>query len=211
MSLRGARLEATRAELAGAGEANLLQRILLVTDGTVTHMLEAYAREPIRVVKLHQSIEPCTDDLPDLELDRGHDVMRREVLLQGSRSGHIFIHAVSRIVPDRLDDALRRGLEESTKPIGLLLEESRTETFREILTSSREPAGSSALHFGIDPAAALISRSYRVISGGRPIMLITERFPAASLPIGADETIDGAPDIGGTLEVDGRPADGGAD
>jgi len=65
----------------------------------------------------------------------------------------------------------------SSKPIGHLILENRLETFREILGCVREEAGDIGEHFHIEPSAQLISRRYRVIAHGHPIMLITEKFP----------------------------------
>jgi chorismate-pyruvate lyase len=65
----------------------------------------------------------------------------------------------------------------SAKPIGLLILENRLETFREILGCAREPAGAIGRHFQIAADDYLISRRYRVIAHGQPIMLITEKFP----------------------------------
>ena len=178
------RVEPARDSLAGIGETNLFQRILLVSDGTVTRLLEAYAGEPIRAVTLGQTVERSSGRLPELELDGNDEVMRREVLLQGARTGTTLLHAVSWIVPDRLPPSMLQGLREGTKPIGLLLVESRMETFREILGSLRMPAGLHGGHLGIDAAADVMARTYRILSGGRPILLITERFPAESFSPG---------------------------
>lgn len=172
--------KAMRWSAAGASAilANPMQRILLVTDGTVTNVLEAYAREQIRVVKLRQVSEPAGQAAADLDVLESDQILHREVLLTGRSSGRIFVYALSQIVPARLDPRVRRGLTESLEPIGRLLEKNRVETFREILDARREPAGVRAVHFGIDRRAVLVSRTYRIIAGRQPVMLITEKFPA---------------------------------
>ena len=161
-----------------ADASTLLQRILLITDGTVTHLLETFAGEPICVIKLRQSIGQGGRGVEELEVGDHHRVLHREVLLVGCTTRRAFLYAASQIVPDRLDPAVRQGLLASSKPIGYLLEESRTETYRHILDVRREPATSCATYFGIDGAAEVLTRTYRVFAGGRPIMLITEKFPA---------------------------------
>lgn len=158
--------------------ATLFQRILLITDGTVTHLLETFAGEPICVIKLHQSIDDAAAGVDELALRARQRVLHREVLLVGCTTRRAFVYAESLIVPDRLDPVVRDGLLESSKPIGYLLEESRTETFRQIIASRRESAGACGSYFGIDAAADVLTRTYRVLAGGRPIMLITEKFPA---------------------------------
>ncbi len=79
---------------------------------------------------------------------------------------------------DRVDPALLEGLTGTDKPVGILLRENRTETFREILLVDREPAGPCGAHFGIGPDAELLFRTYRILARRQPIMLITEKFPA---------------------------------
>ena len=171
------KVDAVSAVAAGELAANFVQHVLLVTDGTVTNVLEAYAGEAITVVKLRQTIEPAGRSVSDLEVHQSDSVMRREVLLRGTESGRTFVHALSQIVPERLDPAIRRGLLESSKPIGRLIEEKHLETFREILSVQREQAGARGIHFGLGHTAPVTSRTYRIIAGGRPIMLITETFP----------------------------------
>lgn len=153
------------------------QRILLTTDGTLTVLVEVYANEEIKVVKLSHSSGPWPGDHPDLELEGGEDVLRRTILLEGADTHANFLYADSLIVTDRLPPDVRAGLFDTDKPIGRLLVEARTETFREILRAGTEPAGACASHFGIDKDHLLIFRTYTVVAEGRPIMLITEKFP----------------------------------
>lgn len=159
---------------------SLLQRILLITDGTVTHILEAYAGETVRVVKLEQDVGPAPADLLDLDVAAGDEVLQRRILLQGSSSGTTFLYAESIIVPSRLPEVIRQGLIETDEPIGRLLGDNRLETFREITELKQEPAGGLAPRFGIDRSAMLHTRNYVITSGGRPVMRISEKFPVTS-------------------------------
>ena len=153
------------------------QRILLGTDGTVTDILETFAGEPMEVVKLLQALDTSNDTDPGF-VQPGEEVLRRRVLLQGRRSGRTLLYAEAVVVVHRVSPVIVEGLLETDKAIGVLLAESRTETFREILRVDREPAGDLATHFGIGPADDLLWRTYRIISGGRPVIVITEKFPA---------------------------------
>ena len=154
------------------------QRMLLSTDGTVTHILEAYAGEPIEVVKLRQEFDTCAPGDAPLELSE-HDekVLRRRVLLRGARSRQNLLYAEAVVVPGRVDAGFLDGLVATDEPIGTLLSRSRMETFREILRVFREPAGANGSAFGVDPTAELVARTYRIIARGEPIVLITEKFP----------------------------------
>lgn len=153
------------------------QQVLLTTDGTVTEIIEALAAEPMGVVKLGQDPQVLAQPLPGLEALAGQRVVRREILLCGRRSGRPYLHAESWIAPAHLDPRVRDGLENSDKPVGLLLLEFRVETFKEILDCGQAPAAGLARHFGVDAHAPMLHRTYRMISAGRPILLITERFP----------------------------------
>lgn len=153
------------------------QRLLLGTDGTVTTILEAFAGEPMEVVKLRQGFDTSNDGDADL-LAAGDRVLRRRVLLRGRRSHMSLLYAEAVVAVDRVDQVIVDGLLATDKPIGVLLAESRTETFREVLRIDREPAGDCAPHFGIAATAELLWRTYRIMTGGRPAVLVTEKFPA---------------------------------
>ena len=161
-----------------------IQRILLVTDGTVTEILEAYTGESMRLIKLFEEVVALDADLPGLELAAGQPVLRRRILLQGKMSLTNFLYADSYVALDRLDDWMRRGLLESHKPIGFLMQERKLETFREILACGREVADGLAPYFNVSETDGMIWRTYRVFSAGQPIMLITEKFPEAHFPAG---------------------------
>jgi chorismate-pyruvate lyase len=153
------------------------QRIILTTDGTLTDILEAYIFEQIRVVKLSESLGPAPEDLDVLELLKNTDIIDRRVLLQGKISRKNFVYAESIIIPERLDENFRRELLRSKTPIGRLWLEYKIETFKEIIDSKKRMAGDLAAHFYIHPDDYLFSRTYRVFSGRRPALMITEMFP----------------------------------
>lgn len=168
--------------LPGPMLATRFQRILLGTDGNVTHILEAYAGEPVDVVKLLQEFDTSNDADGDLQLSAeglaaaDNKVLRRRVLLRGRRSQRPLLYAEAVVVVERVESAFLEGLLGTDKPIGVLLAENRTETFREILRVGREPAGACAPALGIDGSAEVFCRTYRIVSGQQPMILITERF-----------------------------------
>ncbi|HJV09666.1 MAG TPA: chorismate pyruvate-lyase family protein [Acidimicrobiales bacterium] len=156
------------------------QRMLLGTDGTVTHVLEAYAGEPVEVVKLHQelSLPQATD--AELELSAEEKVLRRRVLIKTVQTDRTLLYAEATVVVMRVEPAVLDGLVSTDKPIGILLAEHRVETFREILRVGRELAGPTSAYFGMEPDAELVARTYRIVHRGRPMILITEKFPLTS-------------------------------
>jgi chorismate-pyruvate lyase len=152
------------------------QRMLLGTDGTVTHILEAYAEEPIEVVKLLQVFDTSKEEDGALLLVPEGPVLRRRVVLRGRHSRRNLLYAEAVVAVDRIGSTFLEGLTGSDKPIGVLLSEHRIETYREILSTERRAAGPSGAHFHLDPAAVILSRTYRIISGGKPILVIMEMF-----------------------------------
>jgi chorismate-pyruvate lyase len=165
-------------DVIGGRSLNLLQRLLLVNDGTLTDALEAAFLEPIKLVRLSVDVSSGDDGPVDLAQDSGLPVMRREILLQGASSRRNFVFAQSWIALNRLPAPMRSDLVESGKPIGRLWSEYRLETAKEVLRFWREPAGKLSIHFGCGLDAILLARSYRVLQHGAPLMVIAEYFPA---------------------------------
>jgi chorismate-pyruvate lyase len=159
------------------GVLSPFQRILLATDGTVCDVLEAYLAETINVVKLDHDETTATKPIPYLELNANSKIVVRRVLLRGAASHKNYIYAESILVPDTLEQKLRTDLECTDKSIGLLMIEARTETFREIMDCGTEAASQLSGLFGIDEQDILVSRTYRIFAGGKPSILITEKFP----------------------------------
>ena len=154
-----------------------LQQVLLTTDGSVGRILEVYADEPIEVEKLEQHSAASGDPEPALELAADDQRLWRRVILHGGRTRRSFIYAEVLAALERLHPTVRSGLLETPAPIGKLLTTVRAETLREVLTAGREPAGPVGAHFGIREDEELFTRTYRIVSGGRPMMLISEKFP----------------------------------
>lgn len=150
------------------------ERILLTTDGTVTRILEAQYAETIRLVKL---FEGQTITSAPLLYAAFEEAVMRKVLLRGQRTHRNYLYAESTIVLARLNPAMRTALQKSDKPVGQLMVESRMECFREILSWRLEPASDIGRHFHVGIDAPVLSRTYRIFIGSRPVMLITEKFP----------------------------------
>lgn len=156
------------------------QRVLLVTDGTVTQVLEARACEPVDIVRLDQRERRLTADHPWLEAGLGEPVIDRQVLLKGHHTGEVYIYAVSALLPRRLPTEVQADLARPGAGLGRVLARSRLETYRERLWYGAERVDRDSevgRHFS---AKLLVSRTYRILAGGRPLMLITEKFPLQS-------------------------------
>jgi len=158
---------------------SFLQRLLLVTDGRITDIVQAYAGETVEAVKLQQQLVISSSRFSPLRLNRESQLLQRSIVLQGTNSSTNYLYADSQIVLDRLDTDIRNELLFSRQPIGKLLRENKIETYREILDCGIEPAGLLAQYFDIEPTAEIIYRTYLILINGLPVMQITEKFPTS--------------------------------
>jgi chorismate-pyruvate lyase len=159
-----------------------LQRILLVTDGTLTDTLEAAFGEPIGLRKIGAEIAPAREPIPDLDLPSGHALLDRRIVLYGETSERPYIYAESLLALDRLPPRFREELMRSDTPMGRLWSEYRLETWKELLWVTRHRAAEIAPHLQIGADSECLVRRYRLISGGRPLMVIQEQFPVSYQP-----------------------------
>lgn len=165
-----------------------VERILLVSDGTFTYQLEAFVREPIGVGILSNEPIPLSEGNAELlQCRAGGRVWDRRTLLLGKKTGMAYCHATSVINDEGLDPDFREELRTTQFGIGHLMAKYRMGTFRELLTYHIEVGPDYARHLPQFRDGAFLSRNYRIVFEGRPIMLITENMPrnlfARSAPI----------------------------
>ena len=153
------------------------QRALMVSDGTVTKFIEAYTLDPVEIIRLSQEHYPLEENHPWLEADKNSDVMLREVAIRGIYSRNLYVYGVSYIVPELLSRDIRERLEVQGEGIGRILNDYRMETRREVLWFGREKVSDLPREISSACNGEFISRSYRIIMGGKPIVMINERFP----------------------------------
>lgn len=171
------------------GELNLrvltpFQRTLLVIDGTVTKFIEAYTMEPIEVIRLSQEAHCLNEKHQWLAAETGTDVIARQVLLKGRYSGKIYAYAASLIIESRINENLKHDLDVEGGGIGRILLNNQVESRREVLWYGKEQANGLPEAISHLNKTDFISRTYRIIVGGKPVMLINEKFPmdAEQLP-----------------------------
>ena len=157
------------------------QRALLVTDGTVTHLIEAYTLSPVEVVPLRETEQALGIEHAWLELPIGDPVVTREVVLQtpttDTQLPKIHAYAISHIIYERLPSSVVDGLKSGTKGLGALLQRTIWETRRDLLWWGVERAASLPDAIGHLESKPFLSRTYRVVAKKDPLMLITEKFP----------------------------------
>jgi len=173
---------APRVSLRDLAALDPLARVLATTDGTVTDLLEAWANEPVTIRRLAQRRGELSRQVVDLDAGAGVSVLRREVVLCGERTGSPLLYAESLIVLDRIPRVVAEGLLVRRTPIGRLLRESGLETYRELLNLGILTFQALAASFAKRTDDLVVSRTYRIIAGARPLMLINERFPGHLAP-----------------------------
>src|SRR5260370_4026350 len=109
-------------------------RALLVTDGTVSTVLEAQALEPVVVDCLEMIEMPAPDDERSAWLaDPGETVVRRRAVIRGEWSGRVYTLAESLLSPRRLPNDFLRRLAQSPTGLGGALAAGRIECRQELL------------------------------------------------------------------------------
>jgi chorismate-pyruvate lyase len=152
---------------------SLLQKTLLITDGTVTQLLEVFTGENIRVEKLEHRLVEGGPKL--LGAGPSEPVLSRVILLRGPVRPYMYAH--SWLVPGRMPRDMQEAMRATDVPIGQLWKTSRLETYREIVQYRREEDPEVARLLGTP--GPLLSRSYLIHTRGQPMGLIAEKFPAA--------------------------------
>lgn len=146
-------------------------RALLIADGTVTMMLEALFKEPIKVATVSQ--QPLA---PDLSFDvfpaeQNEELLFREVELLGQHSQQHYVRAYSMLKRSAIDDSLWQGLLEGKVGIGVVLRHASKANYRKVV------------HMGMgginSEDQTKVHRSYCVYLEDKPAILITEVFDLA--------------------------------
>lgn len=163
------------------GEVDLTQvgpplRMLLFTDGTVTRTLEAQTLLPITVDVVSQDRLPAPETITShLALASGMEVVRRRVRIGVGEPSAPVIWAESHMVPTRLPDDFLNALDDASDGIGGSVQQVQLESWREMLWFGFAGVPQwSGLDTSRSPVA--ICRLYRMIAGGKPVLLISETF-----------------------------------
>lgn len=143
-------------------------RSLLVTDGTVTTVLEAWFSEAVVVQVRQQSRFILSAAIAPLGADVGEAVLDRHVALVGATTGRIFATADSVLRLAAMPEGLRGELVAGRLGIGELLRQKGVETCREIV-AMRVPVA-------VD-ASQSVGRTYLIHMNVRPVIQVTEHFP----------------------------------
>ena len=161
------------------GRLSPMQKFLLGTDGSVTQILEAITGKPVVIETRVQKIiaaDPATAEL--LGIGQGDPVNYRVVEIKTPASGEVLIYAISHTPIARLSPEFRDDLMKADVPIGRIIQNHRIEARREILNAWVSPASEETGRiFSLCSHEPLLSRQYRIIHDGKPLIFIEEQFP----------------------------------
>ncbi len=152
-------------------------RLLLVTDGTVTELLEALVREPIKLgLKKQTTDELCKH--PDFEVAADNQpCLHRCITLRGKTTSVDWLYAESIILHGLLSPKAQSMLIDDEIPIGTILNCENTDNHRKIVDCGMKSNKIAANHLGIESNYPFVYRIYQIIVGEDPLMQITEWFP----------------------------------
>lgn len=161
------------------GRLSPVQKMLLGTDGSVTSLLEVITGDEVGIETIAQKVVKANSTVAgELNIRVGDQVNYRVVKLKNSRTGETLIYAVSYTPLDRLEPRFRDDLMRADIPIGVILQRHRIESRRDITDTGYAVAdGGMSDLFRIFPKELMLNRSYRIIRGGEPLIMISESFP----------------------------------
>jgi chorismate-pyruvate lyase len=153
---------------------SVFQKVLLLSDGSVTELVSIHAGAEVRVRKIGQHL--AIGRAPDLLGGAISRLLHREIMLVARSTDHVY--AASTFIVDRLAPEIRSQLLETDCPIGRLWRDARSEMYRDIVELRIEHNAEVAGHFGLPAETTLLARRYVLYQSGLPTGLITETFPA---------------------------------
>jgi beta-ribofuranosylaminobenzene 5'-phosphate synthase len=155
------------------------QRLLLMTDGSVTTLLEVLTGKPVVVTTLlQQVVRADTDIAAALDVAEGDNINYRVVALKNEDDDRPLIYAESYTPIARLQKEFRHDLTKADIPIGRIMAQRKIESRREIrhiVTTLNEELSDL---FGVPHDIPMLSRTYDIISNGMVLIRITETFPS---------------------------------
>lgn len=160
-----------------------LLRVMLISDGNLTEMLQAAFLEPIVVTKLQNKASRTCQEIEELQLSTGSKIVSRQVKLSGSLSRHLYVYAETILAADRTPSEFLSELQNTEKPLGYLLRENDLCGRKELISAEWVPENTE------EPmCAASIKRRYVVVHKQLPIALISEHFKCCQFDCGLSDS-----------------------
>jgi len=155
-------------------------RSLLFTDGTVTRALEVQTLSPVTVDVVEQTEAPVPEPAARyLDVAAATESLRRRVTIRIAGTP-LAVWAESHIVPGRLPAAFLGLLDSARHGLGGSMQQLQLESSRELLWfglgAPPDWACTAAPPPVSPPVATALIRLYRILTDGRPAVLIAEAF-----------------------------------
>jgi chorismate-pyruvate lyase len=148
-------------------------RGLLFTDGTVSRALEAQTLSLVTVEALEQlQTSPPDRAARYLDATQADECIRRRVVITSEETS-LSVWAESYVIARRLPPAFLGVLDGSSQGIGGSVGQLKLESWRELLWFGLGPPPRWS---GAMSAAVTLTRCYRIITQGKPALLISEAF-----------------------------------
>ncbi|HEC56868.1 MAG TPA: chorismate lyase [Candidatus Syntrophoarchaeum butanivorans] len=159
-----------------------LQKLMLLTDGSMTLLLEIYTGHPVVVETLTQKIIMANEDIAlRLGVALGDSVNYREVILKDGTTDRPLLYAISLAPLSRLTDEFREDLLRADIPIGKIMKIHGLEFRRELVAIGKERATGRVIQiFGLDEGEYILKRVYNIIHRKEILISIMEAFPASA-------------------------------
>ncbi len=155
------------------GKLSSAQKILLITDGSVTSILDVLMGH-VDINTLTQKFMPASKEMAgNLNINEGETVNYRVVVIGASEP---LIYAVSLVPINRLDNEFKEDLIKADIPIGRILRKHNIESRREIKSAFVEEATPKLSEiFGTN--SPMLSRTYNIIHHEEVLIWLKETFP----------------------------------
>ena len=169
-------------------ELSKAQQLLLMTDGSVTTLLEVITGKPVVVTTLlQQVVEADAERASALDVEEGDNINYRVVVLKNDDNHQPLIYAESYTPIARLKKEFRHDLMKADIPIGRIMNQRKIESRREIRRIEIVCNEEVSDLFGVAQSVPLLSRTYDIISHDTVLIRITETFPSTSFALTAME------------------------
>ena len=162
-------------------DLSLSSRLLLVTDGTVTELLEALVGEPVEIGFKYQT-RALIDNHPDIQPRHNiTEYLERAITLRGTTSATDWLYAESVVFHQLLTPAAQEMLTEDRVPIGIVLREHTSDNHRKLIDCGFNQNATAAEILDMNSDYRFLYRKYKVLVGPNTVMDITEWFPISRI------------------------------
>lgn len=141
-------------------------RMLLLSDGSLTRLLNAFLLSPVTLNRLRQEEVALGREMAEyIEADAGQKVIDRDVWLMNNNDKIVYANSV--LPTSLMRDDIYNGITRGDTPIGILLSDQSILTMRDRLQIARIKASEVSRELGVPEDSELLARRHRLsIEGG---------------------------------------------